>query len=43
MNIWLQMKFGDIFQGEVEIAALKGGGGHWQKGNDKTIFLPSNS
>ena len=43
MNIRLQMKFGEIFWGEVKIDALKGGVRYKQKGNDKTIFSPSNS
>ena len=30
-EIWLQIKFGEIFWGEVEIDALKGGGGCKQK------------
>ena len=42
-GIWLQMKFGDIFWGEVKINALKGGGGYKQMGNDNAILSPSNS
>mgnify|MGYP003692199925 CR=1 FL=1 len=42
-EIWLQMKFGEIFCGEVKIDALKGGGGCKQKGNNHTIFAQSNS
>ena len=42
-GIWLQMKFCEIFWGEVKIDALKFGGGHKQKGNDYTIFSLSNS
>ena len=42
-GIRLQMKFGEIFWGEVEINALKGGGLYKQKGNDYTFSLPSNS
>ena len=42
-GIWLQIKFGEIFWGEVKIDALKGGGGYKQKGNDYIIFSPSNS
>ena len=37
------MKFGELFWGEVKIDASKGGGGYKQKGNDYTIFSPSNS
>ena len=42
-GIRLQMKYGEIFWGEVKIHALKGGGGCKQKGNDYTIFSLSNS
>ena len=42
-GIWLQMKFGEIFFGDVKIDALKGGRGYKQKGNDYTIFSLSNS
>ena len=42
-RIWLRLKFGEIFWGEIKIDALKGGGGYKQKGNDCTIFSPSNS
>ena len=41
-GIWLQMKFGDLFWAEVKIDASKEGGGYKQKGNDVSIFLPSN-
>ena len=37
------MKFGEIFWDEVKIDAFKGGGGCKQKGNDYTIFSPSNN
>ena len=40
---WLQMKFGEIFWGEVKIDALKEEGECKQKGNDYTIFSISNS
>ena len=43
MNIWLQMKFNDIFWGEVKIDALKGGEEYKQKRNENTIFSSSNS
>ena len=42
-GIWLQMKFCEIFWGEVKIDVLKGGGGYKQKGNYFTIFSLSNS
>ena len=42
-GIWLQMKFGEIFWGDVKIDALKGEGVQNQKGNDYTNFLVSNS
>ena len=42
-GIWLQMKFSEIFWGEVKIDSLKVEGGYRQKGNDYTIFLQSNS
>ena len=40
-GIWLQMKFGEIVWGKVKIDALTGG--YKQKGNDHSIFSPSNS
>ena len=40
---WLQMKFSEIFWGEVKIDVSKGGGGYKQKGNDYTFFSLSNS
>ena len=43
MGILLQMKFDEIFWGEVKIDALKGGGGYTQKVNDNTIFSQSKS
>ena len=42
-GIWLQMKLGETFWGEVKIDTLKGGGGNKEKGNDTSIFSPSNS
>ena len=39
-GIWLQLKFGEIFWVEVKIDVLKGEGA---KGNDYTIFSPSNN
>ena len=42
-GIWLQMKFGGIFLGEVKINVSKGGGGYKQNGNGYTIFSTSNS
>ena len=39
-GIWLQLKCGEIFWVEVKIDALKGEGA---KGNDYTIFSPSNN
>ena len=42
-GIWWQMKFGEIFWGDVKIDVSKGGGGCKQKGNDYTILSPSNS
>ena len=38
----MQMKFGEIFLGEVKIDALKVLGGCQQKGIDYTIFSLSN-
>ena len=35
------MTFGEIFWGEVNIDALKGGRGYKQKGNEYSIFSPS--
>ena len=43
MGILLQMKFDEIFWGEVNIDALKGGRECKQKGNDYTIFSLSNN
>ena len=37
-GIWLQMKFYEIFWGEVKVDALKGGGWYKQKGNDYIIL-----
>ena len=37
------MKFGKIFWGKMKNDLSKGGGGYKQKGNDYTIFSPSNS
>ena len=42
-DMWLQMKFGEKFSGEVKIDTSKEGGGYKLKGNDYTIFSPSNS
>ena len=42
-GIGLQMKFGELFWGEVKIDVLKWGGGYQQKRNDYTIFTLSNS
>ena len=42
-DMWLQMKFGEKVSGEVKIDASKGGGGYKLKGNDCTIFSPSDS
>ena len=42
-DMWLQMKFVEKVSGEVKIDASKGGGGYKLKGNDYTIFSPSNS
>ena len=42
-GIHWQVKFGEIFWGEVEINASKGGGLYKQKGNDYTFSSPSNS
>ena len=42
-DMWLQMKFGENFLGDVKIDSSKGWGGYKLKGNDYTIFSPSNS
>ena len=42
-GIWFEVKFGEIFFGDVKIDTLKGGRGYKQKGNDYTIFSLSNS
>ena len=41
--IWWKMKFGEIFWGEEQIDASKGGGGCKQKRNDYTIFSLSST
>ena len=42
-GIWLQMKFGEIFWGEVKVDALKEGGECKQKESNYTIYSLSNS